>query len=848
MSSYQHLDSLFKRHRIVLWYDPNQEFTDDAISYPDPDVTVLTVNNTQFRSKYRILVQEPQQKFLLYFPYAEPASIDNWLLDIQHAYATYRNDKVSIWLDELEWPATLRPVVQAHSAFFANKDRRRALATLVTTPTEEMIRRGIIAAVCGGRIDVTDTTVRILNNAVTQTDQPTESEVSGLFISTIRTYGVIEQFWADIGQTYGYRASNPTLLDFVLAVFGHAYAESLRDQSTSTPYATQYTLNIHAIALLRSWQDSSTYAASYAEYARTVVRKNTSLRLHLETQNIETINQIDWFVECDRTLIDKIAAAIQDRSLATADIDRIIRTRYQGFWVRNDPTLKAMYSLLLHAAHLLQAVATEQYSMANPADAVSRYTSSWYKVDQQYRLFVAARSACIDSTSDALVPLSERVERTYVNTYLTTLNTKWQDLINPMTTWPWPDAIAQAGFFERVVKPIIAQKKLCVIVADGLRYEMAEELHRMLGQTSHTTLSAMISVLPSYTQLGQAALLPHTTLEIRSDTDNTVLVDGRASAGIVNRTQILQTTSGVISTAFTHEVFTAKNSDERRAIIRDHQLVYIYHNSIDSTGESQEQTLCAQSDRFLNELVRLVTSLQNSHASNIVITADHGFLYQHVAPEEGEFMQYSGNTEAVVSQNRRMVIGTNLTVQPSLKKWHAADIGLAGTTEIQIPYSIVRLRRQGAQKHYSHGGASLQEIVVPVITIQRLQTTSVQKVPYKVAAGSTTITTVQAVVRFYQEQPVSDGFVGREIRAVFVAADGTEITTRNILTFDSPSAEPRARETTVQFPLNTTAKRYNRQDVFLSIAEKVAGSELWNEIERLPYKLSQSVLYDDDDE
>jgi hypothetical protein len=176
-------------------------------------------------------------------------------------------------------------------------------------------------------------------------------------------------------------------------------------------------------------------------------------------------------------------------------------------------------------------------------------------------------------------------------------------------------------------------------------------------------------------------------------------------------------------------------------------------------------------------------------------------------------------------------------------------VDLAGTTEIQIPYSSMRLRRQGTQKHYSHGGASLQEIVVPVITVNRVQTNAVQRVPVTVVeSGSSSITTTQATVRFYQEEPVSDSYVARQLRAVFVAADGTPITPSKTLMFDSPSTVPRDRETIVTFVLSAEAKQYNKQQVFLTIAEQVAGSAHYNEIERRPYRLNRSVLIDDDDE
>jgi uncharacterized protein (TIGR02687 family) len=851
MSSSSHIDTLFRKHRVVFWYDPNHEFRQDVAEYSNPDVTVVTIDNNQLQLKYQLLMTEPERKFLVYAPSAEPSAEDNWLLDIQLAQAVYRNDRVSLWLDELDWPATLRDQVTTHAAFFANKERRRALHTLMPRPTPTTLVLGMIAVTCNARCDINDIVLRVFDNArQSGDDSSTDPGESSKLLVLLRQYDLLTDFWLEVAATYNYHAAHPTLLDFVYALYGYAYAESLRETTTSAHYTPAHTLNSYAIALLRAWQDSTTYASAYNHYARLFYSQHTTLQLNLEAQDLAVLSRIEWFVAVDRLLVDKLVHAILERTLTHSEIDRIIRLRLQGYWLRADQGLKTVFHLLQQASALLHLVNTQALTIDNPQQAISRYTTDWYKIDQHYRHFIAARSATVESLSEIIQPLIERVEDHYINSYLSTVNLRWQDVVTPMQQWPWPGAVAQRSFYERVVKPTVAHKKLCVVVADGLRYEMAEELQRELSQTSSATLSAMIGVLPSYTQLGQAALLPHSTLEIRSDVDSTVLVDGRASAGIANRTQIIQTNSGVASMAYTYEDFTAKNSDERRAIIRDHQLVYIYHTSIDTTGENQEQTLCGQSAQHIEELRKLVTNLLASHASNVIITADHGFLYQHRVPAEGEFMPYqSAASDTIVSQNRRMVIGSALADQPSLKKWRADQLGLLGTTEVQIPYSIMRLRRQGTQKHYSHGGASLQEVIVPVITVNRVQTNTVQRVPVTVVdTGSTSITTTQATVRFYQAEPVSDGYVARHIRAVFVAADGTEITPAKTLTFDSPSAVPRDRETPVVFVLSAEAKQYNKQQVFLSIAEHIVGSAQYNEIERRPYKLNRSVIYDDDDE
>jgi uncharacterized protein (TIGR02687 family) len=851
MSSSAHLNALFNKHRVVFWYDPAREFSVELAEYHNPDVCVVHIANNELQVKYRILIEEPTQKFLLYIPAPEPAHIDNWLLDIQMSNVVYRNDRISLWLDELNWPDTYRPLIEMHQAFFGNKERRHKLAVFVPTPDREQIIMGMLAVVANARMDINDIVLSVLANAMHAHEQQDASDTESSMLKLMRQYHLWDYFWLEIAATYNYSQTPPTLLDFVFALFTYGYAESIRASVTHAPINPPYQLNVSAIALLSLWKDSATYAEAYKYYAKQCYDNTTTVRLHVEDQDIRVLGDIDWFYAIDKLIINQLASAILNQSLGHSEVDSIIRKRMSLYWSTRDSNLKMIYVLLQHASTLTHLVNTCALDIHNPDHAVIQYTKEWYKIDQHYRHFIASRSAIAESLSDAIKPLIDKVEDQYINIYLNRINTLWQDHINPMQSWPWPGATSQRMFFESVVKPVVTQKKLCVIIADGFRYEMAEELQRLLMQQNTKNLSSMISVLPSYTQLGQAALLPHTTLEIRSDIDNSVLVDNRLSTGLSNRTAILQANSGVSSVAYTFEDFIPKTSDERKQIIQDYQLVYIYHNSVDTTGENNEQALCDLSVTFINDIRRLVVSLLSANASNVILTADHGFLYQHRAPADGDFMQYShAAAGTVVSQNRRMVIGHDLPEAPSLKKWNASQLNLQGNTTILIPYGTVRLRRQGAQKHYSHGGASLQEIIVPLLHInskrqrQEVQTVSVNII----RGGTTTITTAQLPVKFYQEDAVSDMMLPRTIRAGLIAADNTALTPQYTIVFDNPSDNPRDREKSQVFTLLPIAKQYNQQEVFLRIEEKINGTEQYNEIERFTYKLRRAMIIDDDDE
>ncbi|MBK7637419.1 MAG: PglZ domain-containing protein [Saprospiraceae bacterium] len=102
-------------------------------------------------------------------------------------------------------------------------------------------------------------------------------------------------------------------------------------------------------------------------------------------------------------------------------------------------------------------------------------------------------------------------------------------------------------------------QRLFVIITDAMRYENGWELCQQLHAEKRfeAEVDYMISVLPSYTQLGMAALLPHTHLEIKGQ-DGSVVADGKTTMGIQGRTKVLEANAGVRAVAILAEDFMQK--------------------------------------------------------------------------------------------------------------------------------------------------------------------------------------------------------------------------------------------------------------------------------------------------
>ncbi|MBK1758619.1 MAG: BREX-1 system phosphatase PglZ type A, partial [Escherichia coli] len=215
----------------------------------------------------------------------------------------------------------------------------------------------------------------------------------------------------------------------------------------------------------------------------------------------------------------------------------------------------------------------------------------------------------------------------YSNWYLAELSRNWNEVLeaeNRMQAWQIPGVPRQQNFFNEVVKPQFQNpqiKRVFVIISDALRYEVAEELGNQINTEKRFTaeLRSQLGVLPSYTQLGMAALLPHEQLCYQPGNGDIVYADGLSTSGIPNRDTILKNYKGMAIKS--KDLLELKNQ-EGRDLIRDYEVVYIWHNTIDATGDtaSTEDKTFEACRTAVTELKDLVTKVINRlHGTRIFV-------------------------------------------------------------------------------------------------------------------------------------------------------------------------------------------------------------------------------------
>jgi hypothetical protein len=113
-----------------------------------------------------------------------------------------------------------------------------------------------------------------------------------------------------------------------------------------------------------------------------------------------------------------------------------------------------------------------------------------------------------------------------------------------LTHWKLPEVTPQQAFFERKVLPLFegGLKRVFVLISDAFRFEVAQELVQQINSKSRfkASLDGMLGVLPSYTALGMAALLPHQALAYKESANLDVLADGHPVATLEQRGEHLK--------------------------------------------------------------------------------------------------------------------------------------------------------------------------------------------------------------------------------------------------------------------------------------------------------------------
>ncbi|MEC5167245.1 uncharacterized protein (TIGR02687 family) [Flavobacterium sp. PL11] len=819
----------FENYRIIFWYDEKEELVTEYKELNLAGVEKIHVQGNEFEVKYIVSKQAPNGKFLLYFTGLKPADEDNWLLDIEIAHHLFRTDQEAMFLQEMGLSYHFKDLVTEHIEFFKAKERRLKLKEFLGTGDEHQEIRYKMLAVTFG-------TENISLETYIHSHGTSFSDGNDKFDKDLERYNLSGYYWNEIKRKYNYQNESPSIYDFLLEVFNANFI-----------FGKKTGLAKESKLLLSLWKDTIQYRESFAKLSERIAN-DVDVENKLNNASIEEIINDDLFKLIDIKVIHELVQLVTAGGISNEKVLQFVKQRENKYWYDD---VQPFYQSINYASQLI--VLVRNYAAIKHTsfeEGTNDYAANLYEVDQVYRKFIWSYRKT--SQNKILADLAIKVEKVYSNDWLLIYNNNWQTIVDSLPSWTNNSLTSQKHFFNTHVKPVLDKKqRLFVIISDAFRYECGAELAKRLQSENRfeASLSHMVASLPSYTQLGMASLLPHKELSFQDNSD-IIFVDGISSSGTANRTKILETNSGVRAKAIKAEEFMKMNSaKEGRDFVKQYDLIYIYHNRIDKTGDdktTEEKVFEAVEEEF-QFLIEMMKKINNMNGYNMIVTSDHGFIYQHNDLAESDFST-SNHTGDVWKENRRFIIGNNLSNDSSTKAFKGFELGINSDVDVLITKSINRLRVKGAGSRFIHGGASLQEIVVPLIKITKTRQDTTSQVDVDIIKSTDRITTNILAVSFIQTNAMTEQVLPRILRAVIRAEDGEDLSDQFKYNFDIEEGSERQREVKHRFQLSSKASgKYKNQRVQLVLEEPVDGTSKWKQYKEYYYTLNISFTNDFDD-
>ena len=271
---------------------------------------------------------------------------------------------------------------------------------------------------------------------------------------------------------------------------------------------------------------------------------------------------------------------------------------------------------------------------------------------------------------------------------------------------PWLESCATA--FQKLVKPSCSAiqskapadisdiaKGTVVVFADGLRFDLAHKLKPRLAERGlQFELSWRWTALPTVTPTAKPAVSPITALFFGDETCQEF------------KPKVKEAGKDLTSDRFKQlleergcQVLTDKKLGQPDGV------AWIEYGSIDTTGHKEGWKLAKRLQDELNGLCEIITMLLEGGWKKVKVVTDHGWLLMPGGLPKLDLPKYLTETRWGRCAHIKEGVQSDLPSVP----WHWAS-----TVHIAVPPGIGVFK---TSLEYSHGGLSLQECLVPELTI-----------------------------------------------------------------------------------------------------------------------------------
>jgi hypothetical protein len=428
-----------------------------------------------------------------------------------------------------------------------------------------------------------------------------------------------------------------------------------------------------------------------------------------------SLGVIDTFRFEERALLQHCGELLAESKFEAAL--SLVREREQSFWLNRDLGRKAQWEAARRMAELGRCATSVRSELEKPPSDVAAWVEAYTRTDGWYRLDQAQRRL-----EAWIVNLDEDPEERPLNI----VRRAYEDACQAMAVG-FSQALERAGFAAsgslhqtRIFSEVVSNrpKPVAYFLVDAMRFEMGVELAERLPTTVEVSVRHAVSALPSITPIGMAALQPGASSSFRViersgklgvEIDETFLPD------LAARKKHAAARIPKLVDLSLDELLSLQPSKLNKRL-KEAQIILVRSQEIDHAGEAGFTYQARQvMDTVIDNLARAVRKLAAAGVQESVITADHGHLFFAGDRDESMRIENPGGDEVEI--HRRCWIGRGGATPSGSFRVAASSLGYASDLDFLFPSNAGVFKARG-DLAYHHGGTSLQEMILPVLSIR----------------------------------------------------------------------------------------------------------------------------------
>jgi len=285
-----------------------------------------------------------------------------------------------------------------------------------------------------------------------------------------------------------------------------------------------------------------------------------------------------------------------------------------------------------------------------------------------------------------------------------------------LASWTVPGALPQTRIYSEVVAD--RPKPVAYFLVDAMRFEMGVELSERLPKSAEVEVRAALGSLPSITPIGMAALQPGAAGSfsvVEKAGKLGASIDGSFLPDLTARKKLAAARIPGMVDLGLDELLSLQPSKLAKKIAGA-QVVIVRSQEIDHAGEAGFTFQARQvMDTVIDNLARAIRKLAVAGVEHAVVSADHGHVF--FATDRDESMRTDSPGGQQIELHRRCWIGRGGTTPSGCVRVAASALGYASDLDFVFPIGG-GVFKAGGDLAFHHGGPSLQELVLPVLTVR----------------------------------------------------------------------------------------------------------------------------------